>query len=761
MLDIRFNSIHAKAACFLLLICFVVGGAAVFTTRKVEAIRSTAVNSANKFPTDLPTNAKANGKIVFSSDRNSHGTGFNLWTMDGDGSNLSQLTTLPTGPNAPSYAYDFNAKYSPDGKKIAFQSYGRRDGGSYVIFVMNTDGSDLGPISISSIPEIGRFEWSPDGTKFLFEAGAYGCLFGASGLRIKLSNHIETCPTANIFIVDTDGKNTIRLTKDDALNAFASWSPDGKQIAFMSNREGGQKIFLMNADGSNQHAITSAGSYGSPSWSPDGSKLLIVGPGTLNCHNGGCNELYTINPTGTELKQLTHYSDDYESPRYSPDGTQILFDRHLATHYTIEDPPYGGYINSDDGYAIFVMEADGGGQTNITNHFAKASESDFGYNTSPAWQPLSSPAYDPPPAILSLSSNLYSVPNSASPKTEIIVTRTGNVNEAVSCDYQIPRNGEMLQGSPQGTLSFASGERSKTIVYPGSAYSGDTVYVHLSDVIGNGTFVGGIKDALISPISSSVIDNTDYFVRQQYEDFLNRDPDPLGWRFWNINIYTCGGNTCRTERRAQVSAAFFLSIEFHETGYLIYRTYKVAYGNLAGAPVPLKFNEFLPDAKKIGSSVIVNEGNWQQQLEANKQAFFSEFVERSRFALAYPTWMTPVQFVDALFANAGVIPSVSEREAAIGEFSGASSSADNPARARALRRVAENPALTQQEFNRAFVLMQYFGYLRRNPNDFPDSDYTGYDFWLTKLNQFNGDFQKAEMVKAFITSGEYRKRFGP
>src|SRR2546430_7638505 len=123
MLDIRFNSIHAKAACFLLLICFVVGGAAVFTTRKVEAIRSTAVNSANKFPTDLPTNAKANGKIVFSSDRNSRGTGFNLWTMDGDGSNLSQLTTLPTGPNAPSYAYDFNAKYSPDGNKIAFQSF--------------------------------------------------------------------------------------------------------------------------------------------------------------------------------------------------------------------------------------------------------------------------------------------------------------------------------------------------------------------------------------------------------------------------------------------------------------------------------------------------------------------------------------------------------------------------------------------------------------------------------------------------------------
>ncbi|PYS73263.1 MAG: hypothetical protein DMF69_05295 [Acidobacteria bacterium] len=59
------------------------------------------------------------------------------------------------------------------------------------------------------------------------------------------------------------------------------------------------------------------------------------------------------------------------------------------------------------------------------------------------------------------------------------------------------------------------------------------------------------------------------------------------------------------------------------------------------------------------------------------------------------------------------------------------------------------------------MLMQYFGYLRRNPNDPQDTDYTGYDFWLTKLNQFNGNAVNAEMVKAFILSGEYRHRFGP
>jgi hypothetical protein len=75
--------------------------------------------------------------------------------------------------------------------------------------------------------------------------------------------------------------------------------------------------------------------------------------------------------------------------------------------------------------------------------------------------------------------------------------------------------------------------------------------------------------------------------------------------------------------------------------------------------------------------------------------------------------------------------------------------------------VAENGTFSQQEGNRAFVLMQYFGYMRRNPNNAPDSDYSGYDFWLTKLNQFNGNFVNAEMVKAFIVSGEYRQRFGP
>ena len=84
-------------------------------------------------------------------------------------------------------------------------------------------------------------------------------------------------------------------------------------------------------------------------------------------------------------------------------------------------------------------------------------------------------------------------------------------------------------------------------------------------------------------------------------------------------------------------------------------------------------------------------------------------------------------------------------------------------RAQVLRAVAEDPDLVNTELNRAFVLMQYFGYLRRNPNDAPEPvlNFDGYNFWLDKLNRFNGNYIDAEMVEAFITSPEYRHRFGP
>ena len=272
--------------------------------------------------------------------------------------------------------------------------------------------------------------------------------------------------------------------------------------------------------------------------------------------------------------------------------------------------------------------------------------------------------------------------------------------------------------------------------------------------------------------TTNPLDNSRFFVQQHYYDFLSRYPDQSGWDFWTNNIDNCTPKpSCNDGQCINTSAAYFLSIEFQQTGYLVERMYKAAFGDANGTStiggshqlsVPVvRFNEFLPDTQQIGSGVVVGATGWETVLENNKQAFASEFVQLSRFATAFPTTMTPAQFVDKLFANAGVTPSAIDRNAATNEFGSATNTADTAARARALRRVAENSTLNTQEFNRAFVLMQFFGYLRRDPNSAPDTDYTGYHFWLTKLNAFNGNFVSAEMVKAFITSSEYRQRFGP
>jgi len=187
--------------------------------------------------------------------------------------------------------------------------------------------------------------------------------------------------------------------------------------------------------------------------------------------------------------------------------------------------------------------------------------------------------------------------------------------------------------------------------------------------------------------------------------------------------------------------------------------------NLTGTPkeisVPIsRRDDLLRDSQRIGHGVIVGEPGWEARLEANKRTFLSDFTSRGLLSILYPTDMSPEEFVDALYLNAGVVPTAAERNAALGEFGVTGVTIDSSARGRVLRRIIEDPTVDATQFNRAFVLMQYIGYLRRNPNDPQDTDHSGYDFWLKKLDQFNGDFVKAEMVRAFLISIEYRSGFG-
>lgn len=254
------------------------------------------------------------------------------------------------------------------------------------------------------------------------------------------------------------------------------------------------------------------------------------------------------------------------------------------------------------------------------------------------------------------------------------------------------------------------------------------------------------------------INDPDFYVSQQYVDFLSRFPDQSGFNFWTNDLLSCGSNTgCTDVHRVNVSAAFFLSIEFQQTGYLVYKMYLAGFGNLPSKPVPVRREDFFPDTRTIGNGVVVGQQGWEGVLDANKNAFAVAFVQRPAFQAAFPAGMTAQQFVDKLDLNAGSVLSSTEKSDLVAVL-GATPS-DFTKRGQVLRSVAENSNLSQREFNKAFVLMQYFGYLRRNPDDAPDANFDGYNFWLGKLNQFNGNFQQAEMVKAFIVSGEYLNRF--
>src|SRR5207253_2293506 len=210
-----------------------------------------------------------------------------------------------------------------------------------------------------------------------------------------------------------------------------------------------------------------------------------------------------------------------------------------------------------------------------------------------------------------------------------------------------------------GTLKFAAGETTKTfilLISQDSYVEGpETVTLNLTNARGAAGLGSPavatltIVDDLTEP-SINMIDDVRNFVRQHYHDFLNREPDTSGSDFWSDQITSCGNDVqCSGVRRINVSASFFLSIEFQQSGYLVERFYKVAYGDALGVSnfpsnhqlsVPIvRYNEFLKETQRIGQGVIVLQPGWEQLLENNKQAYALEFVQTTRFITAFPSTM--------------------------------------------------------------------------------------------------------------------------
>jgi uncharacterized repeat protein (TIGR01451 family) len=384
------------------------------------------------------------------------------------------------------------------------------------------------------------------------------------------------------------------------------------------------------------------------------------------------------------------------------------------------------------------------------------------------------------PTVVQFAQNHYLVLEAAA-SVQIVVNRTGDLSGATTVNYTTV-NGTASDRSDftaaVGTLHFGPGETTKSfnvLLTDDALVEGfEALRLVLSNptgaLLGIPQVDGFPSDVLMEIQDNDVsgganpIGNSQFFVRQHYHDFLNREPDAGGLQFWVDQIESCGADAaCREVKRINVSGAFFLSIEFQETGYLAYRMYNAAYGettspNVAGTVPIVRLQEFLPDTQRIGLGVQVGIGNWQQQLEDNKTAYALEFVQRQRFLTAFPLTMTAAEFVAKLDQNTNGVLSVDDKAQLLAMLG--ATPADAAKRASVVRRVADDSELRQRELNRAFVLMQYYGYLRRNPDDPQDTDFRGWKFWQDKLNQFNGNFVQAEMVKSFLVAGEYRQRFG-
>lgn len=361
---------------------------------------------------------------------------------------------------------------------------------------------------------------------------------------------------------------------------------------------------------------------------------------------------------------------------------------------------------------------------------------------------------DPAPTspTIQLSSGTYNVAE-AGGVANVTVSRTGSTANAASVDYATSdtaglTNCNVVNGvgsarcdyaTSVGTARFAAGETSKTVTIPivddSYAEGGENFMITLSNAVN--VTLGAPSSATVTindneaSNGANPIDGTAFFVRQQYVDFLNREPDPGGFAAWQAVINGCALNDPNCDR-IHVSSAFFRSPEFQDRGYFVYRFYPVSFGRKP------EFVEFTPDIAKVSGFLS------DAELEAAKVAFVTSFMNRPAFITKF-NGLNNTEYVDTLLLTAGVTSM--NRDfwiAALGN--------GTRTRATVLRDIAESLEVYNKYYNQAFVVMQYFGYLRRDPDGL-------YVNWIAVLDSSPSDFRG--MVNGFMNSLEYRFRFGP
>jgi Tol biopolymer transport system component len=656
------------------------------------------------------------GQITFLTERDSNRE---IYSMNADGSAQTNLSH--------SLANEQAHAWSPDGTKIVFL----RQNDNH-LYVMNADGTGVAQVTADDFQHLQNtnLSWSPDGMRIAYIAGD------------------DSAHSLSVINADGTGKRRLRETSSPFLDVV--WSPDGTKIAYSDGASLNQSnLWVMNADGSGLTRITNhdenSGIYSrSPAWSPDSTRLVF------KSNRDGNDEIYMVwvrlfyaNLADNLVRLTTNAAADID-PAWSPDGTRIAF----AT-------------NRDGNFEIYTMKWDDGGDLRRLTTNAAA-------DTDPQWQTSGHSTFASEDTIQFARGTYRTFENPAAQggvPLEIVITRLGTLSGSAVVDYETLAGtaSERSDYTPlRGRLEFALGQAAVSFVVPvtyDSFLEGDeTVTLRINFVGGGPNITLGtqrqtqitISDFYVGLPPANTIDLADNFVRQHYADFLNREPDASGLQFWSSQITACGTDAaCIERKRADVSGAFFRSIEHQETGFYVYRL------NVASFGIFPRFADYLGLAQRVGQGVVVGQTGWQQKLQENKERLLQEWAQSVAFIELCGGNRSSSEYVDILLANSHISATAEYRNSLIADLD-----AHRKTQADVLREIVEHTEFRRLETNRAFVLMQYFGYLRRNPDDPPDTNFDGYNFWLAKLDSFGGDFRRAEMVKAFINSTEYRKRFG-
>ena len=302
----------------------------------------------------------------------------------------------------------------------------------------------------------------------------------------------------------------------------------------------------------------------------------------------------------------------------------------------------------------------------------------------------------------------------------------------------------MSGGQTRKTITNADGFYNFNNVPVNSLYTVTPARANYGFTPGNRSFSveGNRTDAVFTANSSgdsvNPLDTPEFFVRQQYVDILNREPDEAGFNYWSDQLLACGADAaCMRSQRTGVAAAFFIENEFRQSGAFIYDVYQSALGR---TPV---YSEYAADRSQVIGGPT---------LDAQKQQYAEAFVGRTEFVSRYANNFTADSFVDALIANAQAagINLGSQRDSLISRYNEGASLTES--RGLVLRQVSDSATVRDAHYNAAFVTVEYFGYLHRTPEP------QGFAFWLNVLNNADANNYRG-MVCSFTTSTEYQHRF--